>query len=211
MGTRGSKLNKLTGQQKRFLKRYLQLDIDTKKREEIAALYAGYSEKTAYAQGRRLVTHPVIKEAIMHEHPRKLIEISNINSAWVLFQWANMFETPLSDLFDEDGSLKAIPDMSIAAQRLVSGITVTTVRDDTTNNKTGTTTIRTRTTTSHVKLIDRLRVIEDIAKHVDVRAFNADRLEDDKNESIAALMRAFEKLQNLDVIDITPEEVHGNG
>jgi phage terminase small subunit len=155
-----------------------------------AALDAGYSPATAAEQGRRLLLHPKVREEMMMSDPRRAIEIANIDAAWVLHQLATLWETPLAALFDEDGCLRPIHELSTEAQRLITSFEVeeiTTYSKDARGKK-----IATVNRTGKLKLMDRFKVLRGIGDLTAVNAYGT-RNAAEQADSVADLMRAMTK------------------
>jgi len=169
---------------------------------EKAALQAGYSEKTAYASGRRLLTNSLVQRAILERMPKEAMELAVIDSAWMLRELANLWETPLGALF-EDGRLRPIDQMPEAAQKLIAGFEITELTELDDEGE-----LVTSTRVGKIKLIDRLRALEDIGKHTKVRAFDSPE-EKEIQSSFAQLLRAATAAlptSTLTELDITPKE-----
>jgi len=171
---------------------------------EKAALEAGYSPKTAAEQGRRLMLHPQIREELMMEHPERARELADIDAAWVLHELAELWRVPLSAIFHEDGTLKNITDIPPEAQKLIAGFEVV---ESSHESEAGGSTVLTRV--GKIKLVDRLRVLEDLGKLTKVNAFGTGS-QANANESLAELMRAFTVAmanpKSTREVDITPTE-----
>jgi len=141
----------------------------------------------------------------MDQTPARAIEMAHIDSAWMLSELACLWETPLSALFNGDGTLRPITELSREAQKLVTSFEV---HELTEYNDKGDK-VRVRTRVGKIKLIDRLRVLEDIGKHTKVNAFGT-REKADANESFADMLRAASALlkkSTLTELDVTPGEL----
>ena len=111
----------------------------------------------------------------------------------------------MSALFNGDGTLRPITELSREAQKLVTSFEV---HELTEYNDKGDK-VRVRTRVGKIKLIDRLRVLEDIGKHTKVNAFGT-REKADANESFADMLRAASALlkkSTLTELDVTPGEL----
>jgi len=195
----------LTAMQQAFVDAYLSQPLG-ERNVHLASLAAGYSKKTAYAQGRKLLQNQLIKKKIMEQSPARAIEMAHIDSAWVLSELANIWETPLGVLFDDDGRLKNIKDMSAQAQKMIASFEVheTEELDDDGN-------VVVTTRVGKVKMLDRLRSLEDIGKLTKVNAFGT-REQAEANASFAELLRAATKTltaSRLEELDITAEVTDG--
>ncbi|OJF92075.1 terminase [Rhizobium sp. 58] len=148
----------LTPKQRLFVAEYLK-DLNATQ----AAIRAGYSEKTAYAQGARLLTNAEIAAAIDHAKIERS-EKTKIDANWVLDRLALEAEADIADIYYEDGAVKPVHEWpKIWRQGLVAGIKHQELRDSE-GNRTGEFIV-------DVKISDRIRRIELIGKHVRVNAF----------------------------------------
>jgi len=154
--TAKAKDKKLTNKQQCFVDEYL-IDLNATQ----AAIRAGYSEKTARQTGTENLSKPVIAKAI-DAATRKRSERTKIDADWVLKRLANEAEADMSELYNDDGSIKKIHDWPLVfRQGLVSGMDVDEIT--VAGVKIGVTT--------KLKLSERIKRIELIGKHVDVQAF----------------------------------------
>lgn len=146
----------LTAKQERFVEEYL-VDLNATQ----AAIRAGYSKKTARAVGCENLTKPDIAEAVRKKQEERS-KRTEINSDWVLTRLSEEVEADLSDLYDEDGTIKSVHEWpKIWRQGLVAGVDVEQlVRDGKTVGK-----------VTKIKISDRTKRIELIGKHVEVQAF----------------------------------------
>jgi len=120
-----------------------------------AAKEAGYSEKTAYSIGHELLKFPEVQQAIEHER-RQILTERGITPNGVLSMIADIAKFDISEVFDENGRIREISEMSDVARRVVAGIDTFTV-----TAKDG----ESFSTTSKIKLPDRLRALEMLARH----------------------------------------------
>lgn len=175
MGQNLSTTKGLNPMQRRFVEEYLSHPIGERNATR-AAIDAGYSAKTAKAQGSKLLTKAAIRALVLKDQPKRRMQETRINDAWVLNEAAKLWDTPLTALFNEDGTLKAIHELSDDAQKMIAGIEVSQVGDE----------VR----VSKVKLVDRLRVLDMIGKNVRVNAFGTKQIADAAG-SFADLLRAM--------------------
>lgn len=151
----------MTPKQARFVDEYL-IDLNATQ----AAIRAGYSAKTAYSQGERLLSNVEVRAALM-EARQKRSEKTGIDAAWLLTRLAEESTADVADLYDEHGGLKPVKDWpTIWRQGLVAGLDVEEIRQD------GAVVGIIR----KVKLSDRIKRLELIGRHIDVGAFK-DRVE----------------------------------
>jgi phage terminase small subunit len=146
----------LTPKQERFVSEYL-LDLNATQ----AAIRAGYSERTARAQGQRLLTNVDVAAALSKAKTDRSTR-TKIDADWLLRRLADEAEADVADLYNEDGSLKPVKDWPVIWRKgLVAGIDVEEVTIE--GSVIGV--IR------KLKLSDRTKRLELIGKHVDVQAF----------------------------------------
>lgn len=113
-----SKKRKLTGNKKRFAEEFL-IDRNAKQ----AAIRAGYSVKTAYSQGQRLKKDPLVKEYIDRFTDKQSAKL-NLTAERVLEEIAKMAFFNPKDLFNADGSPKAISDLGDDVAAAITGLDV---------------------------------------------------------------------------------------
>lgn len=190
MGHGLSTTNGLTPRQVAFVKHYIATPL-AERNATTSALAAGYAAKHAASQGARLLIHVKIRAAILEMDVDRRIEINHVNDAWLLQEAANLWETPLSSLFDADGRLLPIKDLNPQAQRLISGFKVTqrverVYREDGSLDSTRDVVVE----TVDIKLIDRLRVLDVIGRHTSVNAFG-DREKSEAAGAFSDVLRAL--------------------
>jgi len=148
----------LTDKQQRFVEEYL---IDLNRTQ--AAIRAGYSEDTAESQGSRLMSMNVEVARAVKEALAARSERTQVDADWVLDRLTMEAQADLGDLYGDDGELLPVKKWPLIwRQGLVAGIESLEERDET-----GAVIGMTR----KVKLSDRVKRIELIAKHIDVGAF----------------------------------------
>lgn len=150
----------LTPRQKRFVDEYL-IDLNATQ----AAIRAGYSAKTAYSQGERLLSHVEVAAAISAAQQARS-ERTKIDADWVLHRLALEAEADLNDLYDETGALRPVREWPLIwRQGLVAGVETETRRDGQGEDAE-------LVTVRKVKLSDRIKRLELIGKHIAVGAFS---------------------------------------
>lgn len=148
----------MTPKQEQFVREYL-IDLNATQ----AAIRCGYSAKTAYAQGSRLLSNAEIVAAIADAKIERSQE-TKIDAAWVLKRLADEAVADINDLYTDSGAIKPVSEWPLIwRQGLVAGIKHQELRDGE-GNRTGEFIV-------DVKLSDRIRRIELIGKHVGVKAF----------------------------------------
>lgn len=108
----------LKGRKKRFADEYL---IDRNATQ--AAIRAGYSQKTAYSQGQRLLKDPEVKGYI-ERFTKKTAAKLNLTAERVLEEIARMAFFDTRELFNEDGSPKALHELSDDAAAAITGLDI---------------------------------------------------------------------------------------
>jgi len=154
----------LTPKQQVFVDEYL-IDFNATQ----SAIRAGYSKKTAYFQGPRLLKNVnvclEIKKAM-----EKRSEKTRIDSEGVLRRLSEEVEADLADLYNKDGSIKSVNDWPLIwRQGLVDSF------DQIGEGETQVTKLR---------FANRGKRLEMLGRHVDVQAFK-DRVEHSADKELA--------------------------
>lgn len=154
-------LPKLSEQQRRFVDAYLILPNGTR-----AAETAGYSTRSGNCRSTatRLLADPSIRQHLLVAREERSERVQ-IDADWVLLQLAEYATTDLIDLFDDDGNPLPLREMSDSARKLISGIDI----DQRVIESGGERRVVSRT--AKLRLINRLDVIREIGRHVNVNAF----------------------------------------
>lgn len=159
----------LNSKQQRFVEEYL-IDLNATQ----AAIRAGYSAKTAYSQGERLLSHVEVAAGIL-EAKRARSERTNVNADWLLDRLADESVADIADLYDEIGRVRPVKDWPLIwRQGLVAGIDVETIGEGVGY-------------VTKIKISDRIKRLELIGRHVGVQAFK-DRVEHDVSADLAAML-----------------------
>lgn len=152
----------------RFVEEYLH-DLNATQ----AAIRAGYSQKTAYSQGQRLLKDVEVSAAIAEAKTARSTR-TRVDADWLLRRLADEVEADVADLYDENGSLRPVQDWPpIWRKGLVAGLDVEEVKEE------GITVGVIR----KLKLSDRVKRLELIGKHVEVQAFK-DQVETSGNVTV---------------------------
>ncbi|MCW7544889.1 terminase small subunit [Aurantimonas litoralis] len=152
----------------RFVEEYLH-DLNATQ----AAIRAGYSQKTAYSQGQRLLKDVEVSAAIAGAKTARSAR-TRVDADWLLRRLADEAEADVADLYDENGSLRSVQDWPpIWRKGLVAGLDVEEVKEE------GVTVGVIR----KLKLSDRVKRLELIGKHVEVQAFK-DQVETSGNVTV---------------------------
>jgi len=156
-------VSSLNAQQLRFVQEYL-IDLNATK----AAERAGYSPKTAYSQGQRLLKHVEVSQAI-EEAQKARAEKTETDAAFVLKRLVDEVSADLADLYNDNGSLKPVKEWPLIwRQGLVAGIETETLRPRGKQDEDGE---GEETVVMKVKLSDRVKRLELLGKHISVNAF----------------------------------------
>jgi len=141
---------KLTAKQKRFVAEYL-IDLNASK----AAARAGYSAKSAPAQGWQLLSKPLIEAAIA-EGTSKQLQKTAASAERVLQELSRIALSDPRALYDEKGNLKAPADWSDEVAAAVAGVEIETKRTPGTE---------TEVEVAKVKRWDKNRALEILARY----------------------------------------------
>jgi phage terminase small subunit len=146
----------LSDKQQRFVDEYL-IDLNATQ----AAIRARYAANSAKVTGCRLLTNANVGAAIKQAQIDRANR-TQIDADWVLIRLVAEAEADLADLFTADGRLKAVGEWPLIwRQGLVAGI------DAEVKTAGG----KEIAEVHKVRLSDRIKRIELIGKHVDVKAF----------------------------------------
>lgn len=146
----------LSDKQKAFCDEYLK-DLNGTQ----AAKRAGYSARTAGQQAGKLLKKAEIKHWINYLKDKRS-ERTKIDADWLLKRLADEAEADVADLYDKNNNFKPVCEWpKIWRQGLVAGITVEEI-------KLGGKHI---SNILNVKLSDRVKRLELVGKHVQVKAF----------------------------------------
>jgi phage terminase small subunit len=109
---------KITPKHQRFISEYL-LDLNATR----AAKSAGYSHKTAYSAGQRLLKDVEISRLIAEKSKEHLDKI-DISVERVLRGLGNLAFFDMRKLYHEDGKLKSVPELDYDAQAGICGVEI---------------------------------------------------------------------------------------
>ena len=155
-------------------------------------------------QGRALLGREDVQRGIaaaMHERQERVL----VDSDWVLRQLADMFTADLADIFEPGtNSMRPVHEWPEVWRKMCSGIKVKAVYEveDGFRDLVG--------YVQDIKVIDRLKALELIGKHTDIRAFT-ERIELTTDKELTAqLMRGRQRARvragHQNMIDVTPRE-----
>jgi len=109
---------KLNDKQQKFVREYL-IDYNATQ----AAIRSGYSKKTVHVQGPRLLANVRVQEAI-EKLKNKDAKKSEISREMIIAEYAKLAFGDAREMYDENGNLKAINELSDAAAAKISGFDV---------------------------------------------------------------------------------------
>lgn len=172
----------LTEKQQAFVAEYLKDRNGTQ-----AAIRAGYSARTADAQAVALLRKTEVRRQILAGQTEVLRE-AKVDAAWLLRRLADEATADLADLYDEENNLLPVHKWpKIWRMGLVQGIEVEEIFEGRGEDRVQIGVLR------KIKLDNRVKRLELIGKHVDVRAFQ-EQLEITVNDNRAErLARARER------------------
>ncbi len=111
-------MKKLTMKQERFVQEYLG---NAKCNATLAAINAGYSEKTAQEQSSRLLTNEAVQFAI-NERQKALREKASITQERIVEEYARIAFLDPRKFFDDDGKLIDIASLDEDTARALGGL-----------------------------------------------------------------------------------------
>lgn len=112
---------KLTPKQQRFVDEYL-VDLNATQ----AAIRAGYREKTAKAQGSRLLTKVDIATAIQKRR-EELQQNANVTVERIIQEYARIAFLDPANIFGPDGRSLTLQDMDEDTRRAIAGLDISTI------------------------------------------------------------------------------------
>tara|TARA_Y100000780_G_scaffold112139_1_gene101292 strand:- start:604 stop:1167 length:564 start_codon:yes stop_codon:yes gene_type:complete len=154
---------KVTKKEK-FIKEYV-VDMNATQ----AAIRAGYSEKTAYSQGQRLLKNVEVLNAIATEQNKRL-ERTEVNADYVLKRLVEIDEMDVCDILSDDlSSFKPLSQWPKVWRRTISGLDLTELFEGRGDEKEMTGILK------KIKWPDKVKNLELLGKHIDIQAFKEKR------------------------------------
>lgn len=141
----------LTPKQARFVAEYL-IDLNASQ----AAERAGYSKKTAYSQGERLLKNAEITKAVS-DGKAKQLEAADLSAVRVLEELRRLAFSDVRRLFDERGNLKPLHQLTAEDSACISSLEVIIKNAQAGDGHTD--------TVHKLKVWDKTRSLEMLAKH----------------------------------------------
>lgn len=163
----------LNAQMERFCQEYLKAPDN----QTDAAIAAGYAPGSACKRASVLMTDSRIQERIaqlMQQRNKR----TKMSADTVLKRLVDMLDADIADILTDTGDIKPIKDWPAVWRKSIASFEIAVVDENVTVKK--------------VKLLDKLRVLELVGKHVDVNAFR-DRVQVDVNISLADKLAAARK------------------
>lgn len=167
----------LNEQMVRYCEEYVKNPDD----QTACAIAAGYSADTAPQSASRLMADQRILDRIA-ELRQSRNRRTKIDADTVLLKLVEMVEADVGDILDVNGAIKPIKQWPEVWRKSVSAFDVLELDNDG----------KISTTLKKVKLLDKVKILELIGRHVDVSAFR-DKVEVDVNFSLAERLAAARK------------------
>lgn len=150
---------KLTDKQEMFCREYL-IDLNATQ----AAIRAGYSKKTAYSAGQRLLKNVEVQKRVS-ELKSTRIEETKIDANYVLNRLVEIDQMDALDILNEDGSLKPISMWPKVWRTYLSGFDLSELWEGTGEDRQQIGFLK------KVKWPDKVKNLELLGKHIEVQAF----------------------------------------
>ena len=175
-----AKAYKLTAKQKLFADEYI-IDFNATR----AAIAAGYSEKTARQVSCENLTKPNIQSAIANAMKERNERVE-VNADYVLNRLVEVDQMDVADILDDHCNLLPITEWPKAWRTTISGIEVTELMSGKGDDKEQYGLLK------KIKFPDKVKNLELIGKHTDVRAWN-DKIELSGKVQIENLIQEISK------------------
>lgn len=159
------------------MERFCQAFIKAPDNQTHAALAAGYAEISACKRASQLMKDPRIIDRIaqlMQQRSKR----TKLDADDVLKRLVDMLDADIADILTNSGDIKEIKEWPAIWRKSISAFEISVIDE--------------RVTVKKVKLIDKLRVLEMVGKHVDVNAFR-ERYQVDVTVSLADKLAAARK------------------
>jgi len=135
----------LTERQEAFIKHYLLSRNATQ-----AAIDAGYSPRTAFVQGSRLLTHVKVQQRIQ-QVVVKTTGNTEASVQRVVDEWRRIAFLDPAEFFDSNGNIKPIHEISEDARRAIGGLDVDATKD---------------TVLKKLRTVSKIQGLEQLARHL---------------------------------------------
>ncbi|CAH0528423.1 hypothetical protein CTH30272_02107 [Allocatenococcus thiocycli] len=150
---------KLTDKQEMFCREYL-IDLNATQ----AAIRAGYSKKTAYSAGQRLLKNVEVQKRIS-ELKSTRIEETKIDANYVLNRLVEIDQMDVLDILSEDGSIKPVSEWPKVWRTYLSGMDISELFEGRGEEREQIGFLK------KVKWPDKVKNLELLGKHIEVQAF----------------------------------------
>lgn len=151
-------MTRLTDKQALFAQEYL-LDLNATQ----AAIRAGYSPKTAYSSGQRLLTLPHVLEYIQKLKQERLKQLG-LDAHYVLLRLVDIDQMDVLDILNDDMTFKSLREWPAVWRRYISGVDITAIFSGSGDE-------RAAGVLKKIKWPDKVKNLELIGKHISVGAF----------------------------------------
>ena len=152
---------KLTDKQEMFCQEYL-IDLNATQ----ASIRAGYSEKTAQRIGSENLSKPLIQERIAGLKLDRSNSIG-VDAKYVLNRLVEIDGLDVIDILDDSGNMRAIRDWPKSWRTSISGLDIQDMLQ-----------ADTASVIQKIKWPDKLRNLELLGKHVDIKAWDGEQTKD---------------------------------
>lgn len=170
------------GNIKPMMERYCQEYIKDPTKQEQAALRAGYAQASAAKRASLMMKDQRIIDRIAELMKGRSKRVK-LNADDVLKKLADMLEADVIDILNEDGSIKPIHEWPPVWRKSIAGFEIAELFEGQGKDRTQIGFVK------KIKLLDKIKVIELVGKHVDVAAFR-ERVQVDVSFSLADKMAA---------------------
>lgn len=168
-------MSALTGKRARFVDEYL-IDLNATQ----AALRAGYSEKTAYSQGQRLLKD-VELQAQLQKRMKDREKRTEINADYVLKRLVEIDQLDVLDILKDDMSFKPVSEWPKGWRQYLVGFDIAEMFEGSGDDRSMVGLMK------KIKWPDKVKNLELLGKHVNVNAFR-DQVSVDVNVSLSDRM-----------------------
>jgi phage terminase small subunit len=151
---------KLTPKQQLFCIEYIK-DFNATQ----SAIRAGYSAKTAQSIGFENLTKPII-QSYLEVSIKERMENEKVNAAYVLKRLVQIDQMDVLDILNDDGTIKAVKEWPIVWRTTLSAFDVAEIGANSDNPM---------MLIKKIKWPDKVKNLELIGKHIDVRAWDKEK------------------------------------
>jgi len=171
---------KLTDKQELFCREYI-IDLNAAQ----ASLRAGYSEKTAGVIGAENLSKPMIQARIAELMANRAESIS-IDAKYVLNRLVQIDQMDVSDILNDDLSIKPLRDWPKSWRTTLSGLDIHALASGDNDIS----------IIKKIKWPDKVKNLELLGRHVNVRAFEKEQDNTDAADLASALYQLINKQPN---------------